>query len=84
MTAIPAVRLTVAARIADQALRQSRVLDAVFLLAGLVQRAAVEADDRGVTETGIDVVEAGGVETSSYICPPITLLPRSLAAVSAE
>ena len=55
------LRLAVAARIADQALRQSRVLDAVFLLAGLAQRAAVEADDRGVAEVGIDAVEAGGI-----------------------
>jgi hypothetical protein len=34
-------------------------------LAGLARRAAIEADDRGVTETGIDDIEAGGVETSS-------------------
>ena len=57
--------LTVAARIADQALRQSCVLDAVFFFAGLAQRAAVEADDRGVTEVRIDAIEARGVATSS-------------------
>src|ERR1700675_4015059 len=40
------LRLAGAARIANQALRELRVLDAVFLLAGLAQGAAVEADDR--------------------------------------
>src|SRR5689334_8239220 len=48
------LRLAVAACVADQALRQPCVLDAVLLLAGLAQRAAVEADDRRVTEIGID------------------------------
>src|SRR5664279_2360891 len=44
------LRLARAAGIADQALRQLGILDAVFLLAGLAQGAAVEADDRRVTE----------------------------------
>src|SRR5260370_26104337 len=55
------LRLAGAAGVADQILRQLRILDAVFLLAGLAERAAVEADDRGVTEIGIDAVEARGV-----------------------
>src|ERR1019366_4785091 len=47
------LRLAGAAGIADQALRQLGILDAVFLLAGLAEGAAVEADDRRVTEVGI-------------------------------
>src|SRR5882757_98972 len=39
------LRLPGPARIADQALRELRILDAVFLLAGLAQRTAVKADD---------------------------------------
>ena len=55
------LRLAGAARVADQGLRELRVLDAVLLLAAFAQRAAVEADDRGVAEVGIDAVEAGGI-----------------------
>src|SRR6202171_5626441 len=55
------LRLAVAAEMADQALRQRRILDAVSLLAGLAQGAAVEADDRGVAEVGIDAVKAGRI-----------------------
>src|SRR4030081_3434775 len=40
------LRLAGASGIADQALRQLGILDAVFLLAGLAEGAAVEADDR--------------------------------------
>src|SRR5437899_4515754 len=54
------LRLAVAARIADQMFRQLGILDAVILLAALAERAAVETDDRGMTEIGIDGVEAGG------------------------
>src|SRR3954451_11192107 len=55
------LRLTVAARIPDQMLRELGVLDSIVLLAALAERAAVEADDRGVTEVRIDAVETGGV-----------------------
>src|SRR6266700_3846867 len=55
------LRLTGTARVTDQVLRQLRVLDAVLFLPALTERAAVEADDRGVTEVGIDAVKAGGV-----------------------
>src|SRR6266702_4137549 len=51
------LRLTGTARVTDQVLRQLRVLDAVLFLPALTERAAVEADDRGVTEVGIDAVK---------------------------
>src|SRR6185437_4900345 len=53
------LRLHVPARIADQSLRQLRVLDTVVLLAALAERAPVEADDRRVPEVRVDAVEAG-------------------------
>src|SRR5690606_28409110 len=37
------------------------VLHAVLFLAALAEGAAVEADDGGVAEVGVDAVEAGGV-----------------------
>ncbi len=54
-------RLHVVARVADQRLGECGVLDAVILLAALAERAAIEPDDRGMTEIGVDAVEAGGV-----------------------
>src|SRR5262249_13867248 len=47
--------------IPDQTLGHRRVLHAVFLLAALTERSAVEADDGRVTEVGIDAIEAGSV-----------------------
>src|SRR3984957_20958023 len=55
------LRLAVAARIADQALRELSILDAVLLLTSLAEGATVKADNRRVTEVGIDAVKAGGI-----------------------
>src|SRR5260370_42395651 len=65
------LRLAVAADIADQVLRQPRILDAILLLAGLAQRAAVEADARGVTDAGIGTVKSGGTRNRdrTHVCP---------------
>src|SRR5258708_22664515 len=50
--------LSGAAGVADQRLRDRGILDAVVLLAAFAQGAAVEADDRRVTEIRVDAVEA--------------------------
>src|ERR1700733_1611374 len=55
------LRLAGAAEIADQRLRQRGILDAVFFFAALAQGAAVETDDRGMTEIRVDPVETGGI-----------------------
>src|SRR6266567_4329652 len=55
------LRLVVCPCVPDRGDRQLRVLDAVFLLAGLAERAAVEPDERRMTEIRIDAVESGRV-----------------------
>src|SRR5579883_6905 len=55
------LRLHVAPRIADQRLRELRILDAHILFAAFAERAAVEADDGGMAEIGVDAVEARGI-----------------------
>src|SRR3979490_2329063 len=49
--------LSVAPRVADQHLGKLRVLDSVVFLATLAEGAAVKADDRGMTEIGVDAVK---------------------------
>src|ERR1700692_2440541 len=53
--------LSVAARVADQRLGNRGILDAVIFLAAFAERAAVKADDRGVTEIRVDAVETRGI-----------------------
>src|ERR1700691_5187232 len=53
--------LAILACIADQHFGELGVVDAVFFLAGLAERAAVKADDRRMTEIGIDAIETGGI-----------------------
>ncbi len=55
------LQLVVGPRVPDRRHRELRVLDAIRLLAGLAQRAAVEPDDRGVPEVRVHAVEPGGV-----------------------
>src|SRR6266566_3212548 len=64
------LRLAGRARVADQRLGELGVLDAVILLAAFAERAAVEADDGGMTEVGVDAVEAGGVRDRHIHCWP--------------
>src|SRR6266849_136844 len=52
------LRLHVAPGVAYQRHRELGVLYAVLFLATFPQRAAIKADDRGVTEIGVDAIEA--------------------------
>src|SRR5260370_41678810 len=63
--------LSVLACVADQHLRKLGVLNAVILFATLPKRAAIKADDRRVSEIGIDAVEAGAVADVDIdvVCP---------------
>ena len=55
------VRLAVLAEVANERHRELGVVDPVLLRAAFAERAAVEADDRGMAEVAVDAVEAGRV-----------------------